>query len=145
LKGMAQPLSLYRLLAAREGVSTASAGVQQLVGRDSELAWIVQCAAQVERGDVRLVQLMGEAGIGKSALLRSAEAMLRGRGWLVALSEAHSAQRHSPYGSLGRLLAALLGLSLPAPGQEPEAVDALRARLAALDDALLLRMPLLRE
>lgn len=141
LKGMAHPLPLFRVVSMRDTAQRSVAGARRLLGRDVELAWMEECAGQVEAGAGRVVQLGGEAGIGKSALLRAWAAMLRQRGWQVAQSEAYSMQRHAPYASLGRLPRSLLGLSAPRQGKA--ALARVREWFAAADPSWLPRLPLL--
>jgi predicted ATPase len=72
LKGVAQPLAVYRVLyesMARSRLEAAgSAGLSPLVGRKQEIGLLRERWAQVKDGSGQVVLLSGEAGIGKSRL-----------------------------------------------------------------------------
>jgi hypothetical protein len=74
LKGLAQPLEVYQVLhesVARSRLeATGSAGLTPLVGREQEVALLVERWAQVKDGLGQVVLLSGEAGIGKSRLVQ---------------------------------------------------------------------------
>jgi DNA helicase TIP49 (TBP-interacting protein) len=52
-----------------------------LVGRTRELATITTAMTAARRGAARVVHLVGEAGIGKTALAEHAAVMASGQGW----------------------------------------------------------------
>ena len=74
LKGLAQPLAVYRVLyesMARSRLEAAgSAGLTPLVGREQEIGLLRERWAQVKDGVGQVVLLSGEAGIGKSRLVQ---------------------------------------------------------------------------
>ena len=74
LKGFAQPLEVYQVLAestARSRLDVAgSPGLTPLVGRDQEVRVLLDRWAQVKDGFGQVVLLSGEAGIGKSRLVQ---------------------------------------------------------------------------
>jgi TOMM system kinase/cyclase fusion protein len=74
LKGLAQPLTVYRVLyesMARSRLEAAgSAGLTPLVGREEEIGLLQKRWAQVKEGSGQVVLLSGEAGIGKSRLVQ---------------------------------------------------------------------------
>jgi predicted ATPase/class 3 adenylate cyclase len=74
LKGLAQPLAVYRVLyesMARSRLEAAGgAGLTPLVGREPEVALLRERWAQVKEGLGQVVLLSGEAGIGKSRLVQ---------------------------------------------------------------------------
>lgn len=76
-KGIADPVAVYSVLGERETDSRFSArqvgGLTPLVGRDQELALMVERWRLVKSGKGQVVLLSGEAGIGKS---RIAEAVI---------------------------------------------------------------------
>jgi len=73
LKGLAAPLQVYRILgesAAQSRLDVASAtGLTPLVGRDAEVALLLECWVHSQDGAGQVVLLRGEAGIGKSRLV----------------------------------------------------------------------------
>ena len=74
LKGLAQPLEVYRVLyesTARSRLEAAgSTGLTPLVGREQEVGLLLERWAQVKDGIGQVVLLSGEAGIGKSRLVQ---------------------------------------------------------------------------
>jgi class 3 adenylate cyclase/tetratricopeptide (TPR) repeat protein len=74
LKGLAQPLTVYRVLyesMARSRLeAVGSAGLTPLVGREQELGLLLERWTQVKDGTGQVVLLSGEAGIGKSRLVQ---------------------------------------------------------------------------
>jgi class 3 adenylate cyclase len=74
LKGLTQPLAVYRVLyesMARSRLEAAgSAGLTPLVGREQESGLLRERWAQVKDGLGQVVLLSGEAGIGKSRLVQ---------------------------------------------------------------------------
>ena len=75
LPGMATPLALYRVLQASDArgrlEAAARRGFTPLVGREIELALLQERWVQVQQGSGQAVLLSGEAGIGKSRLVRA--------------------------------------------------------------------------
>jgi len=73
LKGLAQPVEVYRVLyesTARSRLDVAgSTSLTPLVGREQEVALLLERWEQVKDGVGQVVLLSGEAGIGKSRLL----------------------------------------------------------------------------
>jgi predicted ATPase/class 3 adenylate cyclase len=73
LKGLAAPLQVYRILgesAAQSRLDVAGAtGLTPLVGRDTEVALLLERWAHSQAGAGQVVLLHGEAGIGKSRLV----------------------------------------------------------------------------
>ena len=87
LKGIEKPVFAFfatgRAPAGQPQAAGASPGMTPFVGRRAELEaldqhWDAACA-----GSVRLVRIVGEAGIGKSRLVREAKAQLVARGFPV--------------------------------------------------------------
>jgi class 3 adenylate cyclase/predicted ATPase len=74
LKGLAQPLAVYRVLyesMARSRLeAVGSTGLTPLVGREQEVALLLERWTQVKDGFGQVVLLSGEAGIGKSRLVQ---------------------------------------------------------------------------
>src|SRR5215475_10239182 len=74
LKGQAQPLAVYQVLyesTARSRLdAVGSAGLTPLIGREQEVALLLERWAQVKDGLGQVVLLSGEAGIGKSRLVQ---------------------------------------------------------------------------
>jgi class 3 adenylate cyclase/predicted ATPase len=89
LKGLAQPLVVYRVLyesMARSRLEAASStGWTPLVGREQESGVLLERWAQVKDGLGQVVLLSGEAGIGKSRLVQvlTEQVAAEPRAWLT--------------------------------------------------------------
>jgi class 3 adenylate cyclase/predicted ATPase len=89
LKGQAQPLAVYRVLyesMARSRLeAVGSTGWTPLVGREQEIALLLERWAQVKAGVGQVVLLSGEAGIGKSRLVQvlTEQVAAEPRAWLT--------------------------------------------------------------
>jgi TOMM system kinase/cyclase fusion protein len=74
VKGIAQPLEVYQVLAESTVRSrldaVGSTGLTPLVGREQEVALLLERWAQVKDGLGQVMLLSGEAGIGKSRLVQ---------------------------------------------------------------------------
>jgi predicted ATPase/class 3 adenylate cyclase len=89
LKGIAQPLEVYQVQyesTARTRLEAAgSTGLTPLVGREPEVALLLERWAQVKEGLGQVVLLSGEAGIGKSRLVQvlTAHVATEPQAWLT--------------------------------------------------------------
>lgn len=72
IKGVSKPRKLWRLLSIHETATrfdgSLARGLSRYVGRDSELA-ALSAALQQARGDFAVIDLVGEAGLGKTRLV----------------------------------------------------------------------------
>src|SRR5262249_56309789 len=84
LKGLAAPLQVYRILgesATQSRLEGAEAtGFPPLVGRESEVALLLERWRQSQDGRGQVVLLRGEAGIGKSRLVEALREHVRHEG-----------------------------------------------------------------
>jgi TOMM system kinase/cyclase fusion protein len=89
VKGLAQPLAVYRVLyesMARSRLeAVGSAGLTPLVGREQESGLLQERWVQVKDGAGQVVLLSGEAGIGKSRLVQvlTAQVAAEPQAWLT--------------------------------------------------------------
>ena len=85
LKGVSHRIDLYRVVGESGAVdrfglrARTRRGMTPLVGRDAELDMLRRRWGQVRDGEMRSVLLSGEAGIGKSRLLRALRDDLKGQ------------------------------------------------------------------
>ncbi|MCG3120099.1 MAG: hypothetical protein ALAOOOJD_02704 [bacterium] len=82
LKGMSQPLDVFRVLRETEVPSRFEAaqtkGLTPLIGKQKEVETLLYHWQQTQRGPAQFILLKGEAGIGKSRLLRALKDQLAG-------------------------------------------------------------------
>ncbi len=86
------------------------AALSPLVGRDEEVALLLRRWARAKAGAARVVQIVGEAGLGKSRLLHELQARLVDephRGVLLSCSPLHSDSAYYPFIQHVRLAAGL--------------------------------------
>ena len=88
--------------------------VRALVGRAQELAELDEALDQLERGQPRFLQIVGEAGIGKSRLLAELARRAESRGCLVLDGRAAEFEQDLPFGLIVAALNDYLGSLDPA-------------------------------
>ncbi|WP_428667326.1 ATP-binding protein [Reyranella sp.] len=80
LKGLSLPVRLFRVTGPAESADPFDArvhrGLTPLVGREAELGMLRQRWEQARDGEMRCVLVVGEAGMGKSRLIRALRDML---------------------------------------------------------------------
>jgi class 3 adenylate cyclase/tetratricopeptide (TPR) repeat protein len=121
VKGKAEPVQAYRVLGRKtagraRGIEGLEAG---LVGRADELARLESALANLERGVGRIVCVLGDAGLGKSRLIRELKEKLppdSGAAWYEVASLSY--ESGDPYAMFQQLVRRLTGISA---GEEPEA------------------------
>jgi class 3 adenylate cyclase len=78
LKGLPEPLTLYRLVRASGGGRRAGQRhLTPLVGREEEIAMLMRRWERARQGDGQLVMIVGEPGLGKSRLIEEFHPRLR--------------------------------------------------------------------
>ena len=93
-------------------VTQAVRGVTPLFGRESELGWLNRCLEKASAGEPQVVLLVGEAGIGKTRVLREIAAVARARGFEVCAGRGYE-ERAVPFLPMAEALAPRLR-ALPA-------------------------------
>ncbi len=101
VKGVAAPLDVFELVGAsgirRRLQATAARGLTRFVGRDTELAALVQALGRAEAGHGQEVALVGEAGVGKSRLVYEFVHAHHLQDWRVLESASVSYGKATPY------------------------------------------------
>lgn len=130
LKGMPAPLAVYSVLGERtvETRFQARRGshVPAMVGREGDLALLADRWRRAAGGEGQVVLLTGEAGIGKSRLLRALEDMLAG------IAHTRISNQCSPYHADSALHPMIQQLTRAAGISAADAADTQFGRLEAL-------------
>jgi class 3 adenylate cyclase/tetratricopeptide (TPR) repeat protein len=152
VKGKSEPVQLWRARGPRSrfGVDVEIGGSTPLIGRESELSLLREAYSRVRRDEaVQLVTLVGEAGVGKTRLLRELASWLDDEPDLVywrqgrclpygegiafwALGEIVKAQAGILESDDSKAAAEKLGASVERVIPDPDERDWIRARLAPL-------------
>ena len=124
LKGKAQPVAAYEIgpVIARE---TQARHELPLVGREEEMAALLEALASAREGRGRLVELIGEPGIGKSRLVEELRRHASEIEMIVAVCEQYESS--TPYYPFRRAMRDVVG----ARGEESSARVAQRLRRRA--------------
>ena len=129
VKGKTAPINA-QLVGAVSGrrVEAEDEGIP-LIGRDAEIATMQTALAAAHHGEGRIIELVGEPGIGKSKLVAAAATFAPGLPRITI--EAGRYSLATPYFALRRGLREAMGLSLDAPADEVErALRGIVARVA---------------
>lgn len=111
-------------------------GAQPLVGRDAELARLRAQLDSASADNSLLVGLIGDAGIGKTALLHAFANEAEARGWLCVRASGSRLSRDVPYAALSALADDYLGSQPDAIGADDDPLTIWRElRAAAMDYA----------
>ena len=129
IKGITEPTAVFAVTGARSLESRFAARhgeVTAIVGRDQELALLVERWRQAKTGEGQVVLLSGEAGVGKS---RITEAVIE-----AARADPHFLLRYqcSPYHADSALYPAIQQLTHAAGFTEADSVEQRLERLEAL-------------
>ena len=144
VKGRSEPLPVFELAATRSENRAALSGHEAdlpMVGRQEELAVLLDRVEQAKAGRGRIVGVTAEAGMGKSRLI--AEALTAAQSGPVSIfgGVCQSYDTTTPYVVWRGIYRALLGVD---PTAAPEAqIELASAALWGIDANLLPRLPLL--
>ena len=145
VKGLAEPVEVFELVGAsavRWRLQAAVArGLTRFVGRETEIAALVQALGQAGTGHGQVVATVGEAGVGKSRLLYEFVHSHRTQGWLVLEAASVSYGKATPYFPVVDLLKRYMHVE---DGDEPRTVRTkVTGHLVTLDEALQETIPAL--
>jgi adenylate cyclase len=144
LKGKAKPVAAFRLVdrrAAEEMPVLDPSNHLPMVGRLEEKARIVALLERVRAGSGRLIELLGEAGMGKSRLISDILPVARDLGFQVLGGQAQSIGTNTSYLAWWSVWRAFF--HLPREASIEVHAASLAAELLPMNAALLPRLPLL--
>jgi class 3 adenylate cyclase/tetratricopeptide (TPR) repeat protein len=108
VKGLTEPVEVFELVGAttarRRLQATAVRGLARFVGRDTELAALIQALKQAGASHGQVVAVVGEAGVGKSRLVYECLHSHHTQGWRVLESASVSYGQATPYSPVIDLL-----------------------------------------
>lgn len=142
VKGKAAPITVFALansIEPRHAVPESKA--LPLIGRRAELAVLATRLDQALEAHGQMISVTAEAGMGKSRLLAELVRLASSRGLFVASGECQPFGTSTAYFAWRPIWQALLDVD--ANAAPVEQIDSLTKRLAAIDSALLPRLPLL--
>ena len=139
VKGKAKPVSAFALGPVSRAHKPVEDATVPLVGREHELQVLLEALDSARSGSGRVVEVIGEPGLGKSRLL---EEVKRDSGDdLVLPVSCELYEASTPYGAFRDLLRSLLGIAEDATSND--AASRLEEVLAALSPDLLPWAPLI--
>lgn len=144
VKGKSQPVPVFRLVDVRPDDPVPwGAGLTALpmVGRREELATVVEALESARGGHGRFVEILGEAGMGKSRLVAEVVREARERGFCVLGGQAQSFGTNTSYLAWWGVWRGFFELPREGTVEEQAAVTA--AVLLEVQSSLLPRLPLL--
>ena len=123
MEGLHAGLEIGRTLALGAGDASAVSSSEGLVGREPESALTAAAVRQLSEGRASVLVIEGEAGIGKTRLVRHIVDAARSREVEVLCGQAHPFERTHPFG----VVAAALDLSRRSADPRRAAIGALLA------------------
>lgn len=138
VKGLADPVPIYQLVAARPTqtrlqATAAVRGLSRLTGRLAELHRLSEICRQVDRHG-QLVALVGEPGVGKSRLAYEFARSRAAAGWTVLIGQAGSYDKQTGYYSIVGLIKSCFGIELNDSPAEIRAKLAEKVRALEVED-----------
>jgi len=133
MKGIAEPVAIHQVIGpieTRDRLEAAATRLTPFVGREHELALMLDRWQQVREGHGQVVLLTGEAGIGKSRLVRVLRERIAGQSLLWLESHGSPYHEHSAFYPVVELLERALYLRREG-SREEQAANFERALAAA--------------
>ena len=147
VKGVAHPIQIYAVTGTGEARNrlqvAAERGLTRFVGRDIELEQLRNAQQLAGEGRSQLVAIVGEAGVGKSRLVREFVRSQLTTGWLVLESNSISYGRATPYLPVIQLLKDYFKINIHDSTQSIR--QKVKAKILALDPSLQEAIPALYD
>jgi AAA ATPase domain len=138
VKGLANPVQIYEVTgagAARTRLEVAAErGLTRFVGRDIELQQLRRVQQLAGQGHGQVVAIVGDAGVGKSRLVREFLNSQHTADWLVLESNSVSYGRATPYLPVIELLRHYFQISVH--DSAPSICEKVTSKILTLDAAL---------
>ncbi|MBM3328083.1 MAG: tetratricopeptide repeat protein [Calditrichaeota bacterium] len=139
-KGIQQPLPVYRALGLRSAAKPQAASDSPMIGRDMQRRQIARIVDSVASGETGVLVMHGDAGSGKSRLLRQCITTLHERGFLIGAGEALSYAKQSPYLVWISILRGMMAIP---PGSGEAALNRLDTVVREIDPEHSFRLPII--
>lgn len=130
--GFDTPLEAYELAQTAVAPLASRRQLAPLIGRDPLLAALREQAAAARLGQLHVIGLRGEAGVGKSRIARTLGEQLQSEGFGFVWAQAHAIGPRLPFDALADLALALLEV----PASATERTDAAHRALSAAGSQL---------
>lgn len=140
VKGKEQPVHAYDVGDELGERSRDARGELPFVGRHEKLARIVDAIEDASKGAGSVISVIGDTGVGKSRLIREAQAQGPSVPVLSVHAEPYGAA--TPYRPFRDPFRSILGIER---GEQDEMAAAMTERVAAIDPELLRMLPLLAD
>jgi len=88
---------IWRSLGVHESEAAVAAGSESLIGRAGDLAAVEEALGQVPSGGTRLIEFVGDAGIGKTRLVAAAVRRALGAGFAVLAGRCFEGEGRPPF------------------------------------------------
>jgi class 3 adenylate cyclase/tetratricopeptide (TPR) repeat protein len=114
VRGLAEPVATFELVGATRARTrleiAASRGLTPFIGREVEMATLVEAAGRATGGRGQVIAVVGEPGVGKSRLIWEFTRSNALREWVVLEGHAMPYGKESPYLPILELLGGVFGL-----------------------------------
>ncbi len=147
IKGTSEPQEIFTVseqVAVEKRLFARPHGTQ-LVGREAELAQLLDLLSAAKNGHGALVRIEAEPGLGKSRLLDAFAQAARAEQIFLTVATCQITTRDTAYAATRQIGRQLLGLDRPELENDDARIAHVEALLQQINPALLPRMPLLSE
>ncbi len=112
--------NIVAVAGAEANASKPRLDLERFVGRESEVAQLISHFEAAVRGEARTLAVVGEAGVGKTTLVRRIMSEVRLRTGLIVFGRSQEADVRPPYGPWMDIISAIHGLDVMPKRAWPE-------------------------